>query len=97
MAFVQIIEYETDRAADIEATMQDGMNQQQNPPGFARMAYTQDRDNPNRYFMIVEFDSYEAAMANSNAPETDAMAKQLAALCTSGPKFYNLDVKMAMP
>ena len=97
MAFVQIIEYETDRAAEIEAKMQEGMDPQQNPPGFTRMAYTQDRDNPNRYFLIVEFDSYEAAMANSNAPETDAMAKELAALTTSGPKYYNLDVKNSMP
>jgi hypothetical protein len=46
---------------------------------------------------IVEFPSYEEAMANSARPETDQMAKQLAALCTSGPNFHNLDVVLSMP
>ena len=60
-------------------------------------AVTRDRDNPNRYFTIVEFPSYEVAMENSARPETDKFARALAARCTSGPKFYNLDVQESMP
>jgi heme-degrading monooxygenase HmoA len=98
MSFIQIVEYETDRADEIAAAM----NEQQMPPaeevpGFRRMAVAQDRDNPKRYLVIVEFDSYEQAMANSDKPETDAMAKRLSAMVTKGPTYSNLDVLQAQP
>ena len=41
---------------------------------------------------VVEFPSYEEAMANSALPETAAFAEKLAALCASGPTFRNLDI-----
>ncbi len=65
-------------------------------PGF-RLVVTQDRDRPNHYFTIVEFPSYEVAMETSARPETDAFAKEMAALCTSGPRYYNLDVQVTVP
>ena len=37
-----------------------------------REAITVDRNDPNRYLIVAEFDSYEAAMENSNLPETEA-------------------------
>jgi hypothetical protein len=46
---------------------------------------------------IVEFPSYELAMANSTRPETDQMARELAGMCTRGPEYRNLDVRMQMP
>ncbi len=85
MSFIQIIEYETDRADEMKAAA-----------GF-RLVVTQDRDRPNHYFTIVEFPSYEAAMEASARPETDAFAKEMAALCTSGPRYYNLDVQATVP
>jgi len=48
-------------------------------PGFIRLEQTQDHDNPRHYMTIVEFPSYELAMANSTRPETDEMARELAA------------------
>ncbi len=96
MGFIQIIEYETDRFDEIQALGDENMEGTEMPPGF-RMTVTRDRDNPNRYFTIVEFPSYEVAMENSARPETDKFAKAMTALCTSGPKFYNLDVQMSMP
>ena len=53
---------------------------------------TQDRDRPDTYVQVVEFPSYEAAMANSDLPETAAFAEQLAKLCDAPPSFRNLDV-----
>jgi hypothetical protein len=97
MPFVQIIEYETDRADEIDAKMRQGMEQATSMPTFTHLTHTQDKDKPNHYLTIVEFPSYEAAMENSHSPETDAMAKELTALCTSGPVYYNLDVKLSMP
>ena len=52
----------------------------------------QDRDNDRTYIHIVEFPSFEAAMENSNRPETAEFAAELAKLCDSLPTFRNLDV-----
>jgi hypothetical protein len=97
MSFIQIIEYETDHPDEIKALGDARMGEApETPPGF-RLIVTRDRDRPNRYFTIIEFPSYEVAMENSAQPETDAFAKQMAALCTSGPRYYNLDVKLTVP
>jgi quinol monooxygenase YgiN len=98
MSFIQIVEYETDRADEIAAVM----NEQPPPPpeetaGFRRMAFTQDRDNPKRFLIIIEFDSYELAMQNSEKPETDAMAKRLGEMVSKGPIYHNLEVQRTMP
>jgi quinol monooxygenase YgiN len=95
MAFIQIIEYETDRADEIATLM--GDLDTDADPGFVRLAVTQDRDNPRRYLTIVEFASYEVAMANSDKPETGEMAAKLASLCAGPPRFHNLDVITAVP
>ena len=41
---------------------------------------------------IVEFGSYEDAMANSNLPETGEFAARLASLCDGPPTFRNLEL-----
>jgi hypothetical protein len=97
MSFVQIIEYETDRPDEMWALGDSRMAQMgEAPPGF-RLTITQDRDNPESFVTIVEFPSYEAAMANSELPETDEFARKMAALCSSGPRFRNLEVKRTFP
>lgn len=98
MSFIQIVEYETDRADEIAAVMNEtAPPSADQAPGFRRMAVTQDRDNPKRFMVILEFDSYEAAMENSNKPETDAMASQLGEMVTKGPIYHNLDVQQTAP
>jgi quinol monooxygenase YgiN len=94
--FVQIVEYETDRADEMKA-LRDDMRDEGGTPGFDGLTVTQDRDNPRRWLMIVEFASYEEAMANSARPETDAMAKKMAALAAGPPKFHNLDIRETYP
>jgi hypothetical protein len=97
MSFIQIIEYETDRADEIKALGDARMAEMPEPPAGFRLVVTQDRDRPNRYFTIIEFPSYEVAMENNARPDTDTFAKEMAALCTSGPRYYNLDVQLAVP
>jgi hypothetical protein len=97
MSFIQVIEYETDRPDEIMALGEGQRSEMPETPEGFRLTVTQDRDNPRRYFTIVEFPSYETAMDNSGRPETDAFAQQFAALCTSGPRYYNLDVLTTMP
>ncbi|BEL02826.1 hypothetical protein Q0Z83_010170 [Actinoplanes sichuanensis] len=97
MGFIQVIEYETDRPDEMWALGEEriaGMGDI--PPGF-RLTITQDRDNPSRYVTVVEFPSYEAAMENSGHPDTDAFARRMAALCTKGPTFHNLDIRRTVP
>jgi hypothetical protein len=97
MSFIQIIEYETDRPDEIKALGEARMTEMpEAPPGF-RLTVTRDRDRPNRYFAIAEFPSYEEAMEISARPDTDAFAKQMAELCTSAPRYYNLDVETTAP
>jgi hypothetical protein len=97
MSFIQLIDYETDRAAEIDTAMRAAMGDDQMRPTFLRLEHTQDHDNPRHFTTIVEFASYDDAMANNGRPETGEMARQLATMCTSGPTYRNLDVQMTMP
>ncbi len=97
MSFIQVIEYETDRPDEILKLGEARRGTMPSTQEGFRLFMTSDRDNPNRYVTIVEFPSYEAAMANSRRPETTEFANQMAALCTKGPDYRNLDVQMATP
>jgi hypothetical protein len=61
--------------------------------GEAGATFTADRDRPGTYVQIVEFPSYQEAMANSGLPETGEFAEKLARLCDGQPAFRNLDVR----
>jgi hypothetical protein len=92
--FVQIIEFKTSRIDEIKALGED-MRAQRAADGASsvrRGTFTADRDRPGYYLNVVEFDSYESAMENSNRPETSEFAARMAKLCDGPPRFYNLDV-----
>ncbi len=95
--FIQIIEYQTSRIDEVQALIDKRRAQlesgQQDPATApARATMTADRDRPGYYLSIIEFDSYESAMENSNRPETGEMAAEMAKLCDGPPRFYNLDI-----
>ncbi len=92
MAFIQIIEYKTSRIDELQATLDAWLDKTKGKRAATRGTQTRDRDTANTYVQIVEFPSYEDAMANSNLPETAEFAAQLAALCDGPPTFRNLDV-----
>jgi hypothetical protein len=96
-SFIQIVEYETDRGAEVDARMRAAIESGAGQGQMTHLSHTRDHDNPNHYFTVVEFPSYEAAMANSSRPETTAMAKELEAMCTTGPRYRNLDVLVSAP
>lgn len=92
MAFAQIIEF---KSGDIGGILKAGEDWRQATEGkrtARREMLARDRSDPDRYFMIVFFDSYESAMANSELPETQASADTFAALSDRPPTFYNLDI-----
>ncbi|NKX53994.1 hypothetical protein [Arthrobacter mobilis] len=90
--FVQIIEFQTSRIQEIEDLGRPSRSEGTTPATFRRIVATADRDRPGTYYTIVEFDSYESAMENSNRPETSEFAAKFAALCDAPPVFRNLDV-----
>lgn len=90
--FVQIIEIKTSRIDEIDALIEE-VGSRSGPMPMARATMTADRDRPGHYLAILEFDSYEQAMENSNRPETTEMSARMASLCDGPPTFYNLDVR----
>ncbi|MEU8571745.1 hypothetical protein [Streptomyces asoensis] len=92
--FVQIIDFETDRIDEMRALAEEGERSiTGRTDGPKRRLVLQDRSRPNRYLVIVEFDSHEEAMRNSADPETGKFAERMAALCTSPPAFTDCDVQ----
>jgi hypothetical protein len=93
MAFIQVIEVTTTRPEEIQALMDEWVTKTEVRRNVHRATLTADRDRPNTYVQIVEFPSYEQAMANSSLPETGAFAEGLARFCDGRPTFRNLDVR----
>ncbi|MDQ2791472.1 MAG: hypothetical protein M3Y73_17895 [Actinomycetota bacterium] len=91
--FVQIVEFKTSHIDEVQALV-DEMRPQMEAAGATarRGTATADRDRPGYYLTIIEFDSYESAMENSNRPETSEFSAAMAKLCDGPPTFYNLDV-----
>lgn len=90
--FVQILEFDTSHIDEVEA-LASKMDAERGATQLARRAtITADRDRPRHYFVIVEFDSYESAMENSNNPVTQHYSQEMAKLFDGPPTFHNLDV-----
>ena len=90
--FVQIVEFQTSRIEEVQALIDERRPQMEAGSTVRRFSATADRNRPGCYLTILEFDSYESAMENSNRPETSEFSAQMAKLCDGPPKFYNLDV-----
>ena len=90
--FVQIVEMNTSRIDEIESLVEE-MRARRGAMPMVRATLTADRDRPDHYLSILEFESYDEAMENSNSPETTEMAQKLTSLCNEPPKFLNLDVR----
>ena len=93
MEFMQIIEFTTTRFDEVEVLMNEWVTKTEGKRKARRGTVTADRDKANTYVQIVEFPSYEEAMANSNLPETAEFAGKIAKLCDGPATFRNLDVR----
>jgi hypothetical protein len=94
--FVQIMEIKTSRIEELEALVKKMQEEQGDSLLSTRAILTADRDRPGYYVNIIEFNSYEEAMKNSNDPVISKMAKDMGTLLDGPPKFYNLDVRQEM-
>jgi hypothetical protein len=89
--FIQIIEFNTDDIDAVQAIDQEWLAKTEGKRTARRQIMTRDRNDPKRYLAVVFFDSYESAMANSNLPETQALAEKYQA-ATKNAVFHDLDV-----
>ena len=92
MTFIQFIEITTTSRDEVDALVERWRSRTEGRRTASRSTATHDRDRPDTYILIVEFPSYDVAMANSALPETADFAERLAELCDSPPTFRNLDV-----
>jgi hypothetical protein len=93
--FIQTISYTTTRIDEVQKLGDEFRTQRMastDGPKPIQISLCADRDVPNRYTTVVEFASYEEAMANSSRPETAEFAQQMMQLCDGPPTFANLDV-----
>jgi quinol monooxygenase YgiN len=91
-SFVQLMTLRTSKIDEIRAAVDEWQKATEGTRTVMRSAVCQDRDNPDRYSIIVSFDSYEDAMKNSALPETDALSQKILTLSDGSPTFVNLDV-----
>ncbi|MGH3497410.1 MAG: hypothetical protein ACRDP1_08095 [Nocardioidaceae bacterium] len=91
--FIQIIEFDTSRIDEVRA-LADSTADARSSGTVRRVFMASDRDRPNHYVTIAEFDSYDSAMENSARPETNDFAEKMAALVDGPATFHNLDVTM---
>ena len=96
MSFIQIIEFTSSRVGELDALLDEWLERTQGKRTATRGVQARDRDRADTYVQIIEFPSYEEAMANSELPETAEVAARLAELCDGPPTFRNLDVARDM-
>ena len=93
-SFVQIIEFRSSNIDEIRK-LGDEFREKRSAEGSGGPVtgtVTEDRDRPGTFLNIVEFPSYDEAMANSDNPLTQEFAQRMAELCDGPPTFYNLNV-----
>jgi hypothetical protein len=91
--FIQIMEFETSQIRELEALMKKYQEERGDALLATKATITEDRTRPGHYLVIVEFDSYEEAMKNSNDPATSEYAEKVTALLTGPQTFHDLDVR----
>lgn len=92
MRFTQIIDVRTSRLDEMMDLQRQWEAESQDSPYKATVQTTRDRDDPEHCIVIVTFDSYDEAMANSERPETTEFSQMMSKLADGPPRFINLDV-----
>ena len=93
MKFAQIIGFETERLEGMQQVLREaGQRRAGRTGGPTHRMLLKDRDKPNHYLAVIEFESYDEAMRNSDDPETSKLAEQLGALSIGERVYINCDV-----
>jgi quinol monooxygenase YgiN len=88
MSFIQIIDMRTKNYDELQKLGDEFFAATEGKRTVKKSFVTRDRNDPDRYVIIVFFDSYESAMENSNLPETAAFAEEQMPLLDGPPTFF---------
>jgi quinol monooxygenase YgiN len=91
--FVQVIQFKTSKFDEMQKVVDKWREATEGKRTTQRVMTGRDRDNPNQYFVVAEFPSYEDAMRNNDLPETQAFSEQMMSYSDGPPAFYNLDLE----
>jgi molybdopterin synthase catalytic subunit len=89
--FVQVIEWRTSRIDEVQK-LNEEWRERFPEMGPTRVLVGRSREDTGNYLTLVEFESYEAAMKNSQDPATSEFAERMGKLCDGPPTFRDLDV-----
>ena len=92
MEYIQVMEATTSDPEAMFAAEKEWYEASEGKRTVRRSIVTRDRNNPDRYVIVVFFDSYESAMENSELPETQAFAGKMAAALDGPMVFHDLDL-----
>jgi quinol monooxygenase YgiN len=92
VAFIQIIDARTTKIDELRRLDDEWQRATEGKRTARRSILGRDRNDPGRYVLIVFFDSYESAMENSNLPETQRMAAEMATVIDGPPTYLDLEV-----
>jgi hypothetical protein len=92
MAFIQSVEFATDRKDEMLALMRQWSADAIGKGTAQRATLAADRSTPGRFVTAVWFESAESAAENTERGETGAFAAEFAKLCTDGPTYSDYDV-----
>ena len=95
MQFVQLIEFKTHRREELSELMTEWEDRTGGKRTATRALLAEDHEQPDLYFELVEFPSYDEAIRNSHLPETEELSERMRSLCEGEPTFHNLDVVRA--
>lgn len=92
-AFVQLIEFSTDRMEEFRDLEQQWLDAIGSDRTAVWGVIGEDRSAPRRYVQVVAFPDAEMAAANSKHPATGRIAEQMREMCDGEPVFRDLDVR----
>ncbi len=92
MTFMQLIEFRTSDIEGVRALDNEWRSATEGKRTARRELLARDHHDPDRYFAVVYFDSYDSAMENSGLPETKSAAQKYQNATDGPPVFHDLDV-----
>ncbi|TDD92403.1 DUF1059 domain-containing protein [Saccharopolyspora karakumensis] len=95
MQFVQLIEFKTRRREELSRLLDEWEVRTGGKRTATRAVLAEDHEQPDLYYELVEFPSYDEAIRNSHLPETEELSERMRNLCEGEPTFHNLDVVRA--
>jgi quinol monooxygenase YgiN len=90
MYFTQILDVHSNRERELHDLARTWHSEQLGvAPGYEGVRVLADRDDPTRFFIVVDFASQEQANENNDRPETQAWVAKLRALVTGEPVYHS--------